>query len=157
KIDKMIKFVKSIRPHVNIFIDNCYGEFSEMEEPTFYGADIMAGSLFKNAGAGIVKSGAYIVGRQVLGGGACSRWTVPGAGKGDGAAWGYLRDFYQGFFTAAHTTGEPLKGMVFTSALCEEMGMNVSPKWHAPRSDIVQTVSFGKPVQMIAFCAAIQI
>ena len=43
KIAKMIKFVKSIRPDVNVFIDNCYGEFSEKEEPTFYGADIMAG------------------------------------------------------------------------------------------------------------------
>jgi Cystathionine beta-lyase family protein involved in aluminum resistance len=141
KIAKMIKFVKSIRSDVNVFIDNCYGEFSEMEEPTFYGADIMAGSLYKNAGAGIVKSGAYIVGREDLVEGAGSRLTVPGAGKGEGATWGYLRDFYQGFFMAAHTTGEALKGMIFTSALCEEMGMNVSPKWDAPRTDIVQTVS----------------
>ncbi|KRN99416.1 aminotransferase class I/II-fold pyridoxal phosphate-dependent enzyme [Companilactobacillus kimchiensis] len=156
KIAKMIKFVKSIRPDVNIFIDNCYGEFSEMEEPTFYGADIMAGSLYKNAGAGIVKSGAYLVGRKDLIEGAGSRLTVPGAGKGEGATWGYLRDFYQGFFMAAHTTGEALKGMIYTSALCEEMGMNVSPKWDAPRTDIVQTVTFGKPDPMISFCAAIQ-
>jgi len=156
KIAKMIKFVKDLRPDVNVFIDNCYGEFSEKEEPTFYGADIMAGSLYKNAGAGIVKSGAYIVGREDLVEGAGSRLTVPGAGKGEGATWGYLRDFYQGFFMAAHTTGEALKGMVFTSALCEEMGMNVSPKWDAPRTDIVQTVSFGKPEPMIQFCAAIQ-
>ncbi|MCV3763156.1 methionine gamma-lyase family protein [Companilactobacillus farciminis] len=156
KIAKMIKFVKSIRPDVNVFIDNCYGEFSEKEEPTFYGADIMAGSLYKNAGAGLVKSGAYIVGREDLIDGAGSRLTVPGAGKGEGATWGYLRDFYQGFFMAAHTTGEALKGMIFTSALCEEMGMNVSPKWDAPRTDIVQTVSFGDPDPMVKFCAAIQ-
>ena len=156
KIAKMIKFVKSIRPDVNVFIDNCYGEFSEKEEPTFYGADIMAGSLYKNAGAGLVKSGAYIVGREDLVDGAGSRLTVPGAGKGEGATWGYLRDFYQGFFMAAHTTGEALKGMIFTSALCEEMGMNVSPKWDAPRTDIVQTVSFGDPDPMVKFCAAIQ-
>lgn len=156
KIAKMIKFVKDIRPDVNVFIDNCYGEFSEMEEPTFYGADIMAGSLYKNAGAGLVKSGAYIVGREDLVDGAGSRLTVPGAGKGEGATWGYLRDFYQGFFMAAHTTGEALKGMIFTSALCEEMGMSVSPKWDAPRTDIVQTVSFGDPNPMVKFCAAIQ-
>lgn len=156
KIAKMIKFVKAIRPDVNVFIDNCYGEFSEKEEPTFYGADIMAGSLYKNAGAGLVKSGAYIVGREDLVDGAGSRLTVPGAGKGEGATWGYLRDFYQGFFMAAHTTGEALKGMIFTSALCEEMGMNVSPKWDAPRTDIVQTVSFGDPDPMVKFCAAIQ-
>lgn len=156
KIAKMIKFVKSIRPDVNVFIDNCYGEFSEKEEPTFYGADIMAGSLYKNAGAGLVKSGAYIVGREDLVDGAGSRLTVPGAGKGEDATWGYLRDFYQGFFMAAHTTGEALKGMIFTSDLCEEMGMNVSPKWDAPRTDIVQTVSFGDPDPMVKFCAAIQ-
>ncbi|MQS75458.1 aminotransferase class I/II-fold pyridoxal phosphate-dependent enzyme [Companilactobacillus halodurans] len=156
KIAEMIKFVKELRPDVNVFIDNCYGEFSEKEEPTFYGADIMAGSLYKNAGAGLVKSGAYIVGREDLVDGAGSRLTVPGAGKGEGATWGYLRDFYQGFFMAAHTTGEALKGMVFTAALCEEMGMNVSPKWDAPRTDIVQTVSFGDPDPMVKFCAAIQ-
>lgn len=124
KIKPMLKFIKEVRPDVNIFIDNCYGEFSECEEPTFYGAG--------------------------------SRLTVPGAGKGEGATWGYLRDIYQGFFMAAHTTGEAQKGMVFTAALLEEMGMQVSPKWSDPRSDIVQTVTFGKPDPMVKFCAAIQ-
>lgn len=85
KIKKMLKFVKEVRPDVNIFIDNCYGEFSECEEPTFYGADMMAGSLYKNAGAGLVKGGAFLVGRQDLIDGAGSRLTVPGAGKGEGA------------------------------------------------------------------------
>lgn len=156
KIKKMLKFIKEARPDVNIFIDNCYGEFSECEEPTFYGADMMAGSLYKNAGAGLVKGGAFLVGRQDLIDGAGSRLTVPGAGKGEGATWGYLRDIYQGFFTAPHTTGEAQKGMVFTAALLEEMGMEVSPKWSDPRSDIVQTVTFGKPDPMVKFCAAIQ-
>lgn len=156
KIKKMLKFIKEARPDVNIFIDNCYGEFSECEEPTFYGADMMAGSLYKNAGAGLVKGGAFLVGRQDLINGAGSRLTVPGAGKGEGATWGYLRDIYQGFFMAPHTTGEAQKGMVFTAALLEEMGMEVSPKWSDPRSDIVQTVTFGKPDPMVKFCAAIQ-
>ena len=156
KIKKMLKFIKEARPDVNIFIDNCYGEFSECEEPTFYGADMMAGSLYKNAGAGLVKGGAFLVGRQDLIDGAGSRLTVPGVGKGEGATWGYLRDIYQGFFMAPHTTGEAQKGMVFTAALLEEMGMEVSPKWSDPRSDIVQTVTFGKPDPMVKFCAAIQ-
>lgn len=156
KVKKMLAFVKEVRPDVNIFIDNCYGEFSETEEPTFYGADIMAGSLFKNAGAGIVKGGAFLVGRKDLIEGAGSRLNVPGAGKGEGATWGYLRDMYQGFFMAPHTTGEAIKGMIYAAALCEEMGMNVSPKWDAPRTDIVQTVNFGDPDPMIKFCAAIQ-
>lgn len=156
KIKKMIEFVKENRPDVNIFIDNCYGEFSETEEPTFFGADIMAGSLYKNAGAGIVKGGAFLVGRKDLIEGAGSRLTVPGAGKSEGATWGYMRDMYQGFFMAAHTTGEAQKGMIYTAALCEEMGMDVAPKWDAPRTDIVQTVTFGEPDPMIKFCAAIQ-
>ncbi len=87
KIKPMLKFIKEVRPDVNIFIDNCYGEFSECEEPTFYGADMMAGSLYKNAGAGLVKGGAFLVGRQDLIDGAGSRLTVPGAGKGEGATW----------------------------------------------------------------------
>lgn len=156
KIKKMLKFVKEVRPDVNIFIDNCYGEFSECEEPSFYGADIMAGSLFKNAGAGIVKGGAFLVGRKDLIEGAGSRLNVPGAGKGEGPTWGFLRDIYQGFFMAPHTTGEALKGMVYTAALLEEMGMKVMPKWNDPRTDIVQTVTFGDPDPMVKFCAAIQ-
>ena len=156
KIKKMLKFVKEVRPDVNIFIDNCYGEFSECEEPTFYGADIMAGSLFKNAGAGIVKGGAFLVGRKDLIEQAGSRLNVPGAGKGEGPTWGYLRDIYQGFFMAAHTTGEAQKGMVYTAALLEEMGMKVAPKWNDPRTDIVQTVTFDEPDPMVKFCAAIQ-
>lgn len=156
KIKKMIAFVKKLRPDVNIFIDNCYGEFSECVEPTFYGADIMAGSLFKNAGAGIVKGGAFLVGRKDLIEGAGSRLNVPGAGKGEGPTWGFMRDMYQGFFMAPHTTGEALKGMVYTAALCAEMGMKVSPKWDDPRTDIVQTVEFGKEEPMVKFCQAIQ-
>lgn len=156
KIKKMLKFIKEVRPDVKIFVDNCYGEFSETEEPTFYGANMMAGSLFKNAGAGIVKGGAFLVGDKDLIEGAGSRLNVPGAGKGEGATWGYLRDFYQGFFMAAHTTGEALKGMIYTAALCEEMGMKVAPKWNDPRTDIVQTVTFGEPDPMVKFCAAIQ-
>ena len=156
KIKKMLKFVKDVRPDVKIFVDNCYGEFSETEEPTFYGADMIVGSLFKNAGAGIVKGGAFLAGKKDLIAGAGSRLNVPGAGKEEGATWGYLRDFYQGFFMAAHTTGEALKGMIYTAALCEEMGMDVSPKWNEPRTDIVQTLTFGKPDPMVKFCAAIQ-
>ena len=156
KIKKMLKFIKEVRPDVNIFIDNCYGEFSECEEPTFYGADMMAGSLFKNAGAGIVKGGAFLVGRKDLIEQAGSRLNVPGAGKGEGPTWGFLRDIYQGFFMAPHTTGEALKGMVYTAALLEEMGMKVMPKWNDQRTDIVQTVTFGDPEPMVKFCAAIQ-
>lgn len=156
KIKQMIAFVRKIRPNVIIFIDNCYGEFSEMHEPTEYGADLMAGSLFKNAGAGIVKTGAYIVGKKNLIKQAGNRLNVPGAGKNEGATIGHMRDMFQGFFLAPNVTANAIKGAIFASALLERMGMSVSPKWNDPRTDLVQTVNFGNPEAMIAFCAAIQ-
>lgn len=152
----MIDFVRQHAPQAVIFIDNCYGEFSETEEATFYGADLMAGSLFKNAGAGIVKSGGYLVGRADLIERAGARLIVPGVGKSEGATYGYLRDFYQGFFMAPHTTGEAIKGTIFTAALMSRLGLNVAPAWDAPRTDIVQTIAFGNPEDMIRFCGAIQ-
>lgn len=156
EIAEMIKFVKKLIPNAVVFIDNCYGEFSEAIEPTFYGADLMAGSLFKNAGAGIVKGGAFLVGNHDLIEGAAARLVAPGVGKGEGATWGYMRDFYQGFFMAPHTTVQAIKGSIYTAALLESMGMDVSPAWDAPRTDLVQTVIFHKPEPMIKFCACIQ-
>ncbi|MBZ2404635.1 methionine gamma-lyase family protein [Liquorilactobacillus hordei] len=156
KIKKMIKFVKRIRPDMIIFVDNCYGEFSEVHEPTEYGADLMAGSLFKNAGAGIAKTGAYIVGRKDLIKKAGNRLNVPGAGKNEGATIGHMRDMFQGFFLAPNVTANAIKGAIFASALLEKMELDVSPKWNEPRTDLVQTINFGNPEAMISFCAAIQ-
>ncbi|KRL99875.1 aminotransferase class I/II-fold pyridoxal phosphate-dependent enzyme [Liquorilactobacillus satsumensis] len=156
EIKEMIAFVRARLPHAIIFIDNCYGEFSEIHEPTEDGADLMAGSLYKNAGAGIVKTGAYLVGRKALIKKAGNRLNVPGAGKHEGATIGHIRDMYQGFFLGPHVTGEAIKGAIFTSALLEKIGLTVSPRWDAPRTDLVQTVNFGDPTAMIGFCQAIQ-
>lgn len=156
KIKPMIALIKEYAPHAIIFVDNCYGEFAETAEPTFFGADMMAGSLYKNPGAGIAKSGGYIVGRKDLVEHAASRLIVPGSGKSEGATYGYMRDFYQGFFMAAHTTGEAIKGAIFTAALLTKMGLDVSPSWDAPRTDLVQTVNFADPDAMVKFCATIQ-
>ena len=156
EIKEMIEFVKAIAPEAIIFIDNCYGEFTEKDEPTFYGADLMAGSMYKNAGAGVAKSGAFLVGRHDLIMRASSRLFAPGPGKGEGATYGYQRDFYRGFFLAPHTTGEAVKGAIFAAALLEKMGAEVSPKWDAPRTDLVQTVIFHEREAMIKFCASIQ-
>lgn len=156
EIKKMIEFVRSIAPKAIIFIDNCYGEFTEKDEPTFYGADLMAGSMYKNAGAGVAKSGAFLVGRHDLIMRAASRLFAPGPGKDEGATYGYQRDFYRGVFLAPHTTGEAVKGAIFTAALLEKMGAEVSPRWDAPRTDLVQTVIFHDQEAMIKFCASIQ-
>lgn len=156
KIREMIEFVRQYAKDVVIFIDNCYGEFSEPIEPTFFGADLMAGSLYKNAGAGLAKTGGYIVGSQKCIDNAAARLTVPGAGKHEGATWGFMRDFFQGLFMAPHTTGEAIKGSVFAAALGAACGMDVDPKWDAPRTDLVQTITFGSREPMIAFCKEIQ-
>nr|WP_321314827.1 methionine gamma-lyase family protein [uncultured Ligilactobacillus sp.] len=156
EIEEMTNFVKKINPNITVFIDNCYGEFTEIEEPTFHGADLIAGSMFKNAGAGVAKSGAFLVGNHELIMRAASRLFAPGPGKGEGATYGYQRDFYRGFFLAPHVTGEAIKGSIYTAALLEKMGAEVSPKWDAKRTDLVQTVIFHKQEPMTKFCASIQ-
>lgn len=156
QIKTMIDQVKAKHPDVVVFVDNCYGEFVEKREPCEVGADLMAGSLIKNPGGGLVKSGGYIVGREKWVEQCASRLTAPGLGKEIGPTLNQLGDMFQGFFLAPHVTIEALKGAVFSSALLEEVGFSPSPKWDAPRTDIVQSVNFNTADQMIAFCQSIQ-
>ena len=53
-IEKICKIVKSKNPDTICFVDNCYGEFVEEKEPLEVGADLIAGSLIKNPGGGLV-------------------------------------------------------------------------------------------------------
>nr|WP_144920975.1 methionine gamma-lyase family protein [Paenibacillus bovis] len=156
EIEDMIDFVKEINPNVIVFVDNCYGEFVEELEPCHVGADLMAGSLIKNPGGGIVKSGGYIVGKQELVDACSYRMTSPGIGNEAGASLYSLLEMYQGFFLAPHVTGQALKGAVFTSALLEKVGLNTSPKWDDKRTDLIQSVQFDNADMMIEFCQAIQ-
>ncbi|MFD1429905.1 methionine gamma-lyase family protein [Lacticaseibacillus mingshuiensis] len=156
KIAEMIKAVRSVAPDVWIFTDNAYGEFSETQEPLDVGADLMAGSLIKNGGGGMAKTGGYIVGRKDLVERVSYRFTVPGIGADEGATLDILRDMYQGFFIAPQTTGNAIKGAIFEAALLEALGLDVSPKWNEPRTDLIQTVNFGNPDDMVAFAEALQ-
>ncbi|WP_412988203.1 aminotransferase class I/II-fold pyridoxal phosphate-dependent enzyme [Pediococcus siamensis] len=156
QIAAMIKFIRSLKPNVHIFIDNCYGEFSEKCEPTEFGADVMAGSLIKNAGGGLAKTGGYIVGKKSLIAQIGNRLTTPGSGKDEGATLDTLAAMFQGFFQAPNVTGEAIKGAIFESAILEKCGLNVSPKWDAPRTDLIQTVNFGDPKAMINFAKVVQ-
>lgn len=155
QIREMIAFVKKVSPDSLIFIDNCYGEFSEKHEPTEFGADFMAGSLIKNAGGGIAKTGGYIVGKHELIENAKIALTAPGCSE-EGATLGNLRDFYQGFFLSPNVTGMAEKGMVFAAALFEKMGLNVSPKWNEARSDVIETIIFNDPAKMQKFIREVQ-
>ncbi|MBA4494446.1 aminotransferase class I/II-fold pyridoxal phosphate-dependent enzyme [Paenactinomyces guangxiensis] len=156
QIKEIINHIRAIRPDLLVFVDNCYGEFVEAEEPTHAGADIIAGSLIKNPGGGLAKSGGYITGKAKWVKRAASRLVAPGIGLEGGATYGYLRDFFQGLFLAPHVVGEALKGAVFTSALLEELGFDTSPGWQEKRTDIIQQIHLGSPERLVAFCQGIQ-
>ena len=156
EIEAAIAFVKEINPNIVVFVDNCYGEFVETKEPCHVGADLMAGSLIKNPGGGIVKTGGYIVGKKELVEACAYRLTSPGIGAEAGASLYSLQEMYQGFFLAPHVVGQALKGAMFTAAFLERLGMNTSPKWNATRTDLIQSVQFDDKDKMVAFCQAIQ-
>ncbi len=155
-IKEMVAFIKGIDEQLIVFVDNCYGEFVEAKEPMHVGADIIAGSLIKNPGGGIVRAGGYIVGSERLIEQCANRLTAPGLGKETGATFNMLQEMYQGFFLAPHIVGEALKGAVFTSRLLELLGYKTSPHYQTKRTDLIQSVTFNNPEHMIAFCQAIQ-
>lgn len=116
----------------------------------------MAGSLIKNAGGRIAQTGGYIVSKEELVENAAIRLTAPGIGKEEGATLTNMHEFYEGFFLASHTTGEAIKGMIFSAALLEKVGCEVTPKWHEPRTDLIQTIIFNDPEKMINFTKEVQ-
>lgn len=156
EIEEMVRCVKAIKEDAVIFVDNCYGEFVEEREPIEVGADLIAGSLIKNPGGGLAKIGGYIAGKADLVEKCGYRMTSPGIGGEAGASLNALPDMYQGFFMAPHIVSQALKGAIFTSALLESVGMETTPHYSAPRTDLIQSVSFKTAEQMIAFCQTIQ-
>lgn len=156
QIGEMIQFVKELDPSVTVFVDNCYGEFTETNEPLHIGADLMAGSLIKNPGGGLVRAGGYIAGNKELIHLCANRLTAPGLGKETGASLGMLQEMYQGFFLAPHIVGEALKGAILTARFLELAGFQTSPSYLDKRTDLIQTVTFDEADQMIAFCQSIQ-
>jgi cystathionine beta-lyase family protein involved in aluminum resistance len=156
EIQEMISYVKTLKDDVVVFVDNCYGEFVEELEPCHVGADLMAGSLIKNPGGGIAKTGGYIVGKQPFVEACSYRMTSPGIGAEAGASLFSLQEMYQGFFLAPHVVGQALKGAIFTAAFLEVLGLKTNPLWNSVRTDLIQSVQFDDPKLMVAFCQAIQ-
>jgi len=155
-IAAMVKAVKSRIPETVVLVDNCYGEFVQELEPCHVGADLVAGSLIKNPGAGLAPGGGYVVGRADLVERAAWRLTAPGLGAGIGCMTGVKRQLFQGLFLAPHQVGESLKGMTLAAALFARLGFTVSPHWHEKRGDTVQSVRLGDPQLLKKFCQAIQ-
>jgi len=156
QIGELIRFIKSIKPDVIAFADNCYGEFSETDEPTQAGADLIAGSLIKNPGGGLAPSGGYIAGKKEYVEAAAYRLTTPGLGREVGATLGVNRAILQGLFLAPAVTASAVKGAVFASKIYESLGFEVIPGSSEPRHDIIQAITFHNKDAMIAFCQGIQ-
>lgn len=156
EIGKVAKFTHEIRKDVIVMVDNCYGEFCEEHEPTYYGADLMAGSLIKNAGGGIAPTGGYIAGRADLIEKCACRLTSPGIGRESGCTMDMLRLLYQGLFLAPHIVLQAKKTALYAASICEEWGCPSSPSPDEPRYDIIQALTLNSPDRMKAFCKGIQ-
>ncbi len=156
EIEELANIVKKSSPSCIVMVDNCYGEFVEKTEPTSHGADLMAGSLIKNPGGGIAKTGGYIAGREELVERCAYRLTTPGTGREIGATLGHSREMFMGAFHAPHVVGEALKTAVFASALFEMLGFECTPRFTEPRTDIIEAILLGGAEKLIAFCRGIQ-
>lgn len=156
QIEKLISFIKSVKPDVICMVDNCYGEFVETIEPTDVGADICVGSLIKNPGGGLAPMGGYIVGQKELVELAAYRLTAPGLGKEVGASLNVNSSFYQGLFLAPTVVSSALKSAIFAASLYERLGFTASPAGEDERFDIIQAIAFGTPERVIAFCQGVQ-
>lgn len=156
EIEKMITAVKAADTDVVCLVDNCYGEFVEEKEPTHVGADLVVGSLIKNAGGSLALSGGYIAGRHDCIEKVACRLTAPGLGRHTGASLGFNRNMYQGLFFAPHVTAQSLKTAVLCAGMFSKLGFPVCPAPDAVRSDIIQAVRLESPTRLIAFCQAIQ-
>ncbi|AKA68577.1 aminotransferase class I/II-fold pyridoxal phosphate-dependent enzyme [Clostridium scatologenes] len=156
EIKEIIDFVKGIKPEVICFVDNCYGEFIDIQEPTDVGADLIAGSLIKNIGGGIAPTGGYIAGKEEYVTQASYRLTIPGIGGECGSTFGVMRLLYQGLFLAPHVAIEALKGALFCARIMELSGFEVLPSYKDKRSDIIQAIKFNNKENLINFCKGIQ-
>ena len=156
QIGEAIKFVKSIRDDLIVMIDNCYGEFVELYEPTDVGADLMAGSLNKNPGGGIVNSGGYIVGKEKYVEQAAYRLTAPSIGSEVGSYAGGYQQFYQGLFTAPTVVANAIKGSILFGQVYHNLGYETMPAPHEVNHDIIRSIKFDTSEELIEFVKAIQ-
>lgn len=156
EIADMVTRVKAIKEDVIVFVDNCYGEFTEPLEPTQVGVDLMAGSLIKNPGGGLAETGGYICGKEKYVQLAAYRLTAPGIGGEVGAMLGTTRGIYQGLYMAPTIVGQAVKGSVFAAAMFAASGFVTKPAWNDKRTDLIQAVQFSSAEHLIAFVQGIQ-
>ncbi len=155
EMERLIEQVRRLYPETWVVVDNCYGEFAEDREPLAAGADLIAGSLIKNPGGGLARSGGYVVGRGDLVRRVAGRLTAPGLYDSLGSFID-KRSFFQGLFVAPGMVGNAQKNALFAAALFEEMGYAVKPRCEENRGDIVQAIVLESAAKLLRFCRAIQ-
>ncbi len=156
QISQASALVHRIKPDCFVYVDNCYGEFTTIDEPTSVGADLMAGSLIKNPGGGLAPTGGYLCGTQEAIQRVESALTAPGIGRACGSYEASYRPFFQGLFIAPSVVGEAMKTAVLFSQAFSSLGYPVLPSAMDARSDIIQAIRFGNREDLLAFCHAIQ-
>lgn len=156
EIARIVKIVKSANPRAIVMVDNCYGEFVEELEPTHVGADLIAGSLIKNPGGAIARTGGYIAGRRDLIALCANRLTCPGVGREIGCTLGMNRELYLGLFLAPEVVANALKTSEFAVNLFEDMGYECHPHSGEKRTDVIAAIKLGNEKLLTAFCEGIQ-
>ncbi len=156
EIGEVVKAAKAVRPEVFVIVDNCYGEFCDEHEPTYYGADLAMGSLIKNPGGGMAETGGYLAGSAKAVELCSYRLSCPGIGAEGGATLGQTKNMYKGLFYAPHTVAQSLKTAVLAAKVFENEGFAVCPASDEERHCIIQTVSLGSEKNLLAFCRGIQ-
>lgn len=156
EIEKCVQVVREVKPDVVVMVDNCYGEFLDIKEPTDVGVDIMAGSLIKNPGGGLALSGGYVAGRKDLIDLISYRLTCPGIGGECGLTFGQTRTILQGIFLAPKVVNGAIKGAILCGKVYEKLGYDICPKVDDIRSDIIQAVKLGDPDMVVEFCKGVQ-
>lgn len=156
EIEEAIREIRKISKDAIIFIDNCYGEFTEDKEPIEVGADIVAGSLIKNLGGGLAITGGYISGREDLIEYCSNTLTAPGIGKDEGLSFGTNRLVVEGLYFAPHVVKEALKVALLFASVFNKLGYEVTPKLDDPRSDVILAIKLNDPEKLKTFCKAIQ-
>ena len=156
QIGQAVQAIHQANSRAWVMVDNCYGEFTGLQEPGDVGCELMAGSLIKNPGGGLAPSGGYVAGTQAAVDLVAYRLTCPGIGGEVGAYAGGYQHFYQGLFMAPHAVAQALKTAVLAARVFERLGYPVHPAYDAPRSDIIEAIKFGHPDSLIAFIRSIQ-
>lgn len=156
EINDLVKLVKSISDHTLVLVDNCYCEFTEKTTPLLEGADLIMGSLIKNAGGGIASNGGYIIGKKDLVELASFRLNTPGQGKEVGPSLGYNKNILQGLYMGPNATASSLKTGIYASYELGKLGFNTKPLYNEERYDIVTLIEFNDREKLIKFCEGIQ-